>query len=144
LLPDDVVNDRGKQVAVYLAVDMPDFLNRFAEPLIFVFQVFSFFVAVLKIHRMRFFPVFNQPLFFLPRQPLARIFASLRLPFVLVFFVVNQFDRQARPGVFAANPIVVSLNAAGKVVRPSGIERFVSATQDIGITENIAHDILIF
>ena len=46
---------------------------------------------------------------------------------------------QARPGVFAANPVVVSLNAAGKVVRPSGVERPVSATQDIGVTASMDH-----
>ena len=50
LLADDVVNDGGKKVGIYGAVDVADLVNDRAEPLVLPAQIGNFRFPVCKIH----------------------------------------------------------------------------------------------
>ena len=70
---------------------------------------------------------------FLPRHPLDMPLTAHGLVPGLVSFRVNERHRQAGAGVFAALARCVVTQALVKIVGPAGVQRPVSAAEDVGI-----------
>ena len=65
LLPDDVVDHRGKQIAVHLPGNMPQLIDRRTQPLVLAAEIRKLLFAVLKLHKPSSFALF----FILPQKP---------------------------------------------------------------------------